>query len=92
MTLRKRGGRKLIVAPVGQEQCAAKAETISHSYVNRLLQLMLLSPAIVETVLDGRQPATMTTADLLQPVPGAMARTKGAGMLGPLCAAYRPLR
>lgn len=104
LTLRKRGGRKLIVAPVGQERWAsarprvdntlvkaiarayrwkqmlkqgayasaediAKVEKISASYVNRLLQLTLLSPAIVETVLDGHQPATMTTADLLQPVP-----------------------
>ncbi|TIL81974.1 MAG: hypothetical protein E5Y81_00530, partial [Mesorhizobium sp.] len=102
--LRKRGGRKLIVAPLGQEQWAsarprvdntlvksiarayrwqqmlkhgayasaediAKAEKISASYVNRLLQLTLLSPAIVEMVLDGHQPATMTTADLLQPFP-----------------------
>ncbi|RWP21016.1 MAG: hypothetical protein EOR01_17435 [Mesorhizobium sp.] len=104
LTLRKRGGRKLIVAPLGQEQWAsarprvdntlvksiarayrwqqmlkhgayasaediAKAEKISASYVNRLLQLTLLSPAIVETVLDGHQLATMSTADLLQPVP-----------------------
>jgi hypothetical protein len=104
LTVRKRGGRKLIVAPVGQEPwasarprvdntlikaiarayrwqqmlergtCAsaediAKAEKISASYVNRLLGLTLLSPAIVEMVLDGRQPATMTAPDLLQPLP-----------------------
>ncbi|WP_287322158.1 hypothetical protein [Mesorhizobium sp.] len=91
LTLRKRGGRKLIVAPVCQEKWAsarplvdntlvkaiaraycwqqtlkqgayasaediAKAEKISASYVNRLLQLTLLSPAIVETVLDDTNP------------------------------------
>ena len=101
LTVRKRGGRKLIVAPVGQEQSAstrpridntlvkaiarayrwqqmlergvcasaediAKAEKISASYVNRLLQLTLLSPAIVEMVLDGRQPAMMATRELFQ--------------------------
>lgn len=104
LTLRKRGGRKLIVAPVGQEQWdsarprvdntlvksiarayrwqqmlkqggyasaedIAKAEKISASFVNRLLQLTLLSPAIVEIVLDGHQPPTMTAADLLQRLP-----------------------
>jgi hypothetical protein len=47
----------------------AKAEKISASYINRLLQLTLLSPAIVEMVLDGRQPAMMNTPDLLQPLP-----------------------
>ncbi|PZV35959.1 hypothetical protein B5V02_22240 [Mesorhizobium kowhaii] len=104
LTVRKRGGRKLIVAAVGQEQwasvrprvdntlikaiarayrwqqmleqgaCAsaediAKTEKISASYVRRLLQLTLLSPALVEMVLDGRQPATMITANLLQHLP-----------------------
>lgn len=104
LTLRKRRGRKLVVAPVSQEQgasarprvdntliktiarayrwqqmleqgeCAsaediAKAEKISASYVNRLLQLTLLCPAIVEMVLDGRQPATMTTGELFGRMP-----------------------
>ncbi|MGX9576793.1 hypothetical protein [Mesorhizobium sp. f-mel] len=43
----------------------AKAEKISASYISRMLQLTLLSPALVEMVLDGRQPATMTTTDLM---------------------------
>lgn len=101
LTVRKRGGRKVIIAPAGQAPWAsarprvdsslvkaiarayrwqrlleegtranadeiAKVEKISASYVNRVLQLTLLSPAIVDMVLDGRQPATMTTSDLLQ--------------------------
>ena len=51
------------------EEGIAFAEKISASYINRLLQLTLLSPALVEIVLDGRQPATMTTRDLFQPLP-----------------------
>ena len=47
----------------------ALAEKISASYVNRLLQVTLLSPALVEMILDGHQPATMTTRDLFQPLP-----------------------
>ena len=47
----------------------ALSEKISASYVNRLLQLTLLSPALIEMVLEGRQPATMTTRDLIQPLP-----------------------
>ena len=47
----------------------ALAEKISASYINRLLQLTLLSPALVEIVLEGRQPATMSTRDLFQPLP-----------------------
>ena len=34
----------------------AAAEKINSSYVSRLLRLTLLSPAIVEAILDGRQP------------------------------------
>jgi len=34
----------------------AAAEKIAHSYIRRVLRLTLLSPAIVEMILDGRQP------------------------------------
>ena len=47
----------------------AKKEKISVSYVNRLLQLTLLSPAIVEIILNGQQPATISTVDLLRHFP-----------------------
>lgn len=45
----------------------AKAEKINPSYVSRVLRLTLLAPAIVESILDGRQPADMTHSVLLQP-------------------------
>ncbi|MBM4298788.1 MAG: hypothetical protein FJ143_13710 [Deltaproteobacteria bacterium] len=47
----------------------AAAEKINTSYVSRVLRLTLLAPDIVETIMDGRQPATMKTADLLKPFP-----------------------
>jgi hypothetical protein len=47
----------------------ARAEKISDSYVSRHLRLTLLSPAIVEAILDGRQPATVTLPRLLSPFP-----------------------
>jgi len=47
----------------------AAAEKINSSYVLRLLRLTLLSPDIVEAVLDGRQPDGMTLPGLMEPFP-----------------------
>ena len=47
----------------------ASAEKINSSYVSRLLRLTLLSPDIVETILDGRQPEGMTLPALMEPFP-----------------------
>jgi hypothetical protein len=103
-TIRKRGGRKLVIAPGGAETSApvrhrvdnamvkalargfrwrklletgvygtieeiAAAEKINASYVGRLLRMTLLAPEIVEAILDGRQPAEMTLAALMEPLP-----------------------
>ena len=43
----------------------AAAEKINSSYVSRLLRLTLLSPVIVEAILDGRQPEGMTLPGLM---------------------------
>lgn len=102
LTFRKRGGRKLVIAPQGQNTWApprprvdnamvkaigrafrwrkmletgmrttdaeiAAAEKINASYVGRVLRLSLLSPAVVEPILDGRQPADLQLEDLLRP-------------------------
>lgn len=45
----------------------AAAEKINASYVSRVLRLTLLAPNIVEAILDGRQPAEMTLAVLMEP-------------------------
>ena len=47
----------------------AEAEKINQSYLCRVLRLTLLSPDIVEAILDGRQPAGLQLEDLLKPIP-----------------------
>jgi hypothetical protein len=47
----------------------AKAEAINESYLGRVLRLTLLAPKIVETILEGRQPATLELSELLQQFP-----------------------
>jgi hypothetical protein len=47
----------------------AAAEKINPSYVSRILRLTLLAPDIVESILDGRQPAEMTLKALMRPLP-----------------------
>jgi hypothetical protein len=104
LTFRKRGGRKLVIAPNGSDSWStpqprvdntivkalarafrwrklletgthttvaeiAAAEKINASYVGRVLRLTLLSPEIVEAILDGRQPADLQLDDLLRPFP-----------------------
>ncbi len=45
------------------------AEKINPSYVSRVMRLAFLSPAIVEAILEGKQPAHLTMKDLLRPFP-----------------------
>jgi hypothetical protein len=47
----------------------AAAEKINASYVGRVLRLTLLSPEIVEAIIDGRQPPELTLAALMRPFP-----------------------
>ena len=54
----------------------AAAEKINASYVGRVLRLTLLSPAIVEAILDGRQPPEMTLAVLMKPLSVAWHRQR----------------
>ena len=46
-----------------------RAEGINPSYVSRILRLTLLTPDIVESVLDGRRPPTLTLGRLMKPYP-----------------------
>ena len=47
----------------------AQAESINESYLGRVLRLTLLAPKIVETILEGRQPANLELSDLLEQFP-----------------------
>ena len=47
----------------------ARAERIDQSYVGRLLRLPLLSPDIIESILNGRQSEIITLAALMQTFP-----------------------
>ncbi len=47
----------------------ANTEKINPSYVSRILRLTLLSPEIVEMILDGRQPPSMTIKFLQKAFP-----------------------
>ena len=110
ISIRRRGGRKLVLAPDGANITAAPvnrhidnamvkaiarafrwramlengkhatiaeiaaAEKINESYVGRVLRPTLLAPDIVEAIVGGRQPAKMTLAVLMQPLPLEWAR------------------
>ncbi len=47
----------------------AEHEKLALTYMTRVLRLTLLSPEIVEMVLEGRQSPEMKLADLLKPFP-----------------------
>lgn len=47
----------------------AAAKRLAPSYVSRVLRLTLLAPAIVEAILDGRQPAELQLDVLLAGFP-----------------------
>ncbi|MGB6537617.1 MAG: hypothetical protein WBF58_16840 [Xanthobacteraceae bacterium] len=114
ISIRKRGGRRLVLAPNGRDITAAPihrridsamvkavarafrwremlengthatiaeiaaAEKINEAYVGRVLRLTLLAPDIVEAILDGRQPAQMTLAVLMQRFPVEWSEQTGA--------------
>ncbi len=47
----------------------ARKEGITLTFISRLLRLTLLSPAIVDDILNGTQPATMQLGQLITDIP-----------------------
>ena len=47
----------------------ARAERINGSFVSRVIRLALLAPDIVELILAGKQPASLTLKGLMTPFP-----------------------
>jgi hypothetical protein len=60
----------------------AKAEKVNDSYLSRILRLTLLSPAITEAILSGRQTAGLELADLLKAFPIGWAEQATAFEMG----------
>jgi hypothetical protein len=44
-----------------------RAEKIDRTYAGDVLRLTLLAPAIVEAIMEGRQPAEMALPELMKP-------------------------
>ncbi|PWR02334.1 hypothetical protein DKT77_12350 [Meridianimarinicoccus roseus] len=47
----------------------AEQEGIAFTYMARLMRLSLLAPEIVDAIMDGRQPESVTLANLMDPFP-----------------------
>ena len=47
----------------------ARTERINGSFVGRIVRLTLLAPDIVEAILEGKQPASLTLKGLMEPFP-----------------------
>ena len=60
----------------------AAAEKINAAYIGRILRLTLLAPEIVELILDGHQPTTMTLAVLMRPFAVGWREQAGDGFPG----------
>ena len=67
-------GRKLIETGVHASiEEVARAEKINSTYVGRVLRLTLLAPEVIETTLEGLQPAAMNMGGLLMRLPNVWA-------------------
>jgi hypothetical protein len=61
--------RRLEIGQYASVTEIAATEKINQSYVCRVLRLTLLAPAIVEAILDGKQPPELQMDALLRPFP-----------------------
>jgi hypothetical protein len=61
--------RKLFDGTHASIEDLAKSESISPSFVSRILRLAYLSPTVIEAILDGKYPAQLTMKDLMEPFP-----------------------
>jgi hypothetical protein len=53
------------------------AESISKSYVSRILRLALLAPDLVEKILEGRTNQTLMLKELERPLPAGWGEQRG---------------
>ncbi len=60
----------------------AASERIERGYLDRILQLTLLAPDIVEAILQGRQPLELGRPAMIEPLPAGWARHCAAVLRG----------
>ena len=60
----------------------AKAEKINESYLCRMLRLTLLSPRLIEEILQGRQPPNVELATFLSRLPSEWKQQEAVGAAG----------
>jgi DNA invertase Pin-like site-specific DNA recombinase len=63
--------RQITTGEVPSIQAIAKAENLTERYVARVLRGSLLTPDLMQSILDGRQPVGLTVRQLLDPPPMA---------------------
>ncbi len=60
---------QLEAGKVSSLSAIAKNEKITDAYISRVYRLTLLAPDIVEAILAGTQPKTLTLLDMFKPFP-----------------------
>ena len=60
----------------------AEAESVTRSFVSRLLRLTLLAPDIVEAILEGRHPKGMQLEELTDAIPSEWEKQGKAHLSG----------
>lgn len=65
----RRWYRQLTSGEMPSIKAIAKAENVTERYVARVLKGSLLAPDLVQRILEGRQPVTLTVRKLLDPLP-----------------------
>ena len=116
LAIRRRGGRKLVVAPAAPAPAEARrtekrsdedplvtavarawrwqrlidnrtyasvsdlaaAEGVDRSYAGKVMRLLLLAPDLIEAILDGTHPETMTLDRLFRAIPKGWQGQRGA--------------
>ena len=73
---------RLSSGKVNSIRAIAQAEQVVGSYITRVIYLAFLAPDIVEAIMAGKQPPTLTAQKLLQSVPLPMHWAEQASTLG----------
>ena len=73
---------KLLSGEHGGMEAIAREENVTASWVTRVLRLAFLAPDITRSILDGRQPVTLTSITLIRDTRLAMSWSEQKAQLG----------